>query len=841
MVRFIIIALLCGLASLQADEPKEETPVVAVTVMRSTIDDEIQLQHQTLSSNVNFVIAALKKDPRISYTARSKAPRKELGSMGLILKPHFTGKKNDRKFDMVISIESTERVTLGSFTIRGLDWNTRKEAEEGAAQLIDMLLRINTETRGSTNAEVGRLFEEYKLSRDYRILLNVIALEPQNVTYRYEELKCLGNMTPSSPFSKHLAAINESLRKAIEFKRDFPDFAGPVFSSQILNNSVKSGEKMTTQELAGYAAFCDTWRPLYLEEMRRREYNKSIVSAKWRNRNDISIYLGYMEMAYRYENYYDLDKLLRERYAANLDFLKRMNEYAAKKPESVAESYLFRFKPTDPVAINRIAQDKKKLLAYLSGMDEYLELAQASPAYQFRKYAVELKYMRKLAGTPRSANQFEPVVKEYFEERGESLDNIEIWNYVKYLLSGNELKQLEERCFAEKTARNVPAPPAPKNGNDFSKIGRIFIGGKKITSEDEALFHRANATFDIKYRNYREVFQHFVNLKMITACSQGNGICLILQNEYPGHTIKVTRNGAVETLQTPGTIYLGIVKPELSEEKLIETPFKPKSSVNYGYTVAASNDFVVLANDEILAVYDIKNQSWRQFDDFIGNEIVRLVVSGDRIYLLEHPGRGANTTLKSMKANGADRRVHYDGLREGDQSGIDKNTGTLYELLPIGDGEVALAGVSSDYKERILRYDPAADQFQLLAELPEIQGQLGMKFYRGNLYLGVRYINNISLYRIDPVKKSIEEILTSARAKQRHNTITLLKDMYLREPYLVTADSLWELGSLRVSSLKNPNDQKDIYLPIGNPVAFALDDGNVGYAVHGYLFIIKRK
>ncbi len=830
MFRCIIIALLCCLAIPdRADEAKDETPV-RVTLARSTIDDEIQLQHQTLSGNVNFVIVALKKDPRISYLP--KAGRKELGSTGLVLKPHFTGKRNDRKFNMVISIESTERITLGSFTIRGLDWNTRKEVEEGTVQLIDTLLRINTEMRDSSNAEVGRLFEEYKSSADYRILCNVIALEPQNVTYRYEELKCLGNMTPGYPFSKHLAAINESLRKAIEFKRDFPDFAGPVFSSQVLNNTVRSGAKMTAQDLAGYAAYCDIWRPLYLQELRRREFSEFIVNAKWRNLNDITTYLGYMDLAYRYENYYDLDKWLRERYAANLDFLKRMNEYAAKKPESVAGSSFFRFKPTDPTVLNKIAQDGKKLTAYLSGTDEYLKLAQESPAYQFRKYALELKYMRKLADTPRTADQFEPVIKEYFAERGESLDNIDIWKYTKYLLSGNELELFEKRCFAEKSVQSVPAA-APKNENDFSKAGRIFTDGKKITPEAEALFQQANAGFDIQYRNYRELFRHFFNLNMIAACNQGNNICLVLQNEYPGSTSRVIRNGAAETMRVPAAIYLGFVKPELSKEKLIETPFKSNSRANFGYTVAASSDFVALSNDEVLAVYDVKNRSWNQFDDFIGNKVIRLAVTDGRIYLLEHAG--ADSTVKSMKADGTDRRLHYGSLREGDQNGIDKSAGTFYDLLAIGDHELIVAGISS-----IFCYDAVANRFQLLAELPDGRYR-GMNFHRGSLYLGIQYINNISLYRIDPGKKSIEEILTNARNGRAKDAVPLLKNMFLREPYLVAGDLLWELGNSRVTSLEKPDDQRNIYLPMSNPVAFALGDGSVGYAVYSYLFIIKSK
>lgn len=816
--------------------------------------------HLDFGGIVHYLHSVLKKDPRIlcldeiSSLIRIRKRKNPEGykfmADALTLSVSYSESLDEKKYDAFISVEDCNGLAIGSFIIRdilirrtgnkmtqadrkrieAIGEINRKKIEENAGPLIEFLMQVHANRKASMNSESERIFEEYNLriqqfgSSDeaLRILQKAIALAPNNVTYRYAELKRLAYRMHTLRPPEHLRKVNELLEYAIKFAHDFPDFNKPVFDREMFFDSGWRFIENEKSDEPGYMAFYKIWRPLYLKELLRLKHNNFDPEAKSSTYNNVNKYYRYLTDVYIRGDDHDREKWLTEYNAAAVELLKRVNDLPGKEAlPKIKITFLYEFNPINTVAW-LVNQEKEKILAaYINNLDEYLQLARESSVPQVQEYVRELEWMQEIINAPRSFNAVKVIMDEYQEKGAKASKNI--LTLALFLLKADERELFRKHFQPNETPKIKPkvnSESAPKSLHPVNRISYTFRK-PTISPEQEAYFRQKNPSFDIEFRSYQDIFRHPSPLVKIDAVLHKDHTILALR------TMEQRPNVLSDT-------YLGIVGPGFANVALIAVPFKTpsKSRVN----LAVSGDAIVLAQREILAVYDRKNNTWKQFDDFILNTPRNLAVFSNRVFVSE--STRSTRTLKSMKTDGTDRLVHYNNLRISNQEGFDEYVEGLGEFQVFNDSELLLTGLASEIRGRLYRYDPGSNQFRLFVEIPTTQTMKGIFSHRDNLYMAVMYTNQIRVYRINIEKRSIEMTLGSHYAE----TPALKIDMLLDSPCLVTGDSLWEFKRLVFVDLNNPGEKKYIYLPRDEQAsAFILEDDSVIYTSSLYLFHVKRK
>ncbi len=726
--------------------------------------------------------------------------------------------------------------------------------------------------------EAAQYFAEYrealkngvKHGEAYPKLQAAIALEPGNVAYRYEELKCQARITGSLGWEQCIPRLYEDLARIERFKQDFPDCKKPLYGHETIQYDSTNGLRyITDEQRKRMGKFLDIYRPLNYEEMKKIWYPHDL-SDGINDFKELEHYSDCVIIGHRFSYYCDYKRWYEGRYRVELEFLKQATEFARKNPDQMAkiEAIVQQHNMTDLGQMREETELFGKIKNYLKSTDEYIELAEKGPFKSTKRFALQLRYMRKLGELPPDREQIAACLMEYFAEDHKlnplkyrrrdyrphlgfamiTMISFQVHEtrfvykcldrYLESLPEGTAWETVENIIsrlhYAGATVDELLPYVAELQKNSLKRFHDNPLANtyQSIPVLNSAEFFKAvNGAFEIDYGKYQDFTGTAKVLACVGAVQSGDRIFLVLIEKE-------------EDSRFPTTSYLG----ELNSSFVRKIPLARKELVRGSYTpwdekvpMAVSDDYIVVNGADKIAVYDRKAESWQVIDDILSDPVLDMVIAQGRIYILCGGVRqDIPASLISMLPDGSQRKTHFNNARSEKKSEPDGLKGMYSSLTVLNDNELAFLLTDVYKKSGIFKLKIDEDKIERLATIPDAARSYMGK--RGKYLYPLGHGGGYNIYRVDSETGNVQCLLTTVSG-DKTETLCHLEGGYgiwLSYPYMVIGNRVWVGGNFpAVFDLDDPEKSPFLLVPRSSFMFEA--SGEMIYLNYYHYFRIKRK
>ncbi len=689
---------------------------------------------------------------------------------------------------------------------------------------------------GNEAAQYFKEYQELLKSREIRAaagkIAAAVALEPNNETYRYNDLTVRARLFETMSWTDRVAALNEQFDRVAEFAREFPASKQPMYSNPFSSGSFinQLSRSITKPEMQAMAKFCEKWRPLVKEEQRRLWFNYDL-SDGINSVNELQSYSLVIKRSNTCDLYFDYAAWLKGRYREELEFLRYAHDFVRKNPNQLAAAA----KKIDWQGIHRIEFPNypfndydQVIIDYVNGTDEYLKMAENSPFEEVKIQAAHLKMMRKAVNAPRNKETFVKFIDEFFRELDEinpklnapsdspnsnfMQSRVDMY-FCQWWVHERGLAEFELKKYRQKTnktstwdslrrlfdARDYDAllkrvPEIQqfnhermcKNSvaNSFiSPVENLFPRNQEVRSPAQIrLFNEINNAFEIETLDWQKLFNHPGYLRCVEMTEHNGDLYLMLRD------VPVDR---------PATeLLLGIWRKDGSVSAPVKTPIMGDYYMRGNWfmlrarRLAVSDEWIVYSMSSTLAVYDRAKSSWHFIEDFLDSPPLYTAIVQGRIYTLcgAEVGPPADISLSSAKMDGSDRRVHFNTTRSTKTNIAEQNKGIPCSLIAYNGNELWFM-VAMNREIILFRYRLDRDEFM---EMARFRRSSEFNFWYQADEKMMYVLADSQITRIDPADGKPHTFISFNRKAAEYRMDGLSESF--RTPWLIHGGRLWGSG-----------------------------------------------